>query len=167
MPHAREPKRETKRETKRTTKREAKPGDWRKRLHAGKQSKLVTLDKPFAGIPAGAKLFIATPEIVARYVAEIPYGEVRTIERLRNELARRNRADATCPVTAAMFLRIACEAAWDELEAGTPIEQVVPFWRAVAPDTPIAKRLRCGGEWLQRQREIEATRTAREARARG
>lgn len=166
MPRARDSKRATDLDTTRATKRAAKPGDWRKRLNARKQSKLVTLDKPFAGIPAGAKLFIATPEIVAQYLAEIPYGEVRTIERLRNELARRHRADATCPVTTAIFLRVACEAAWDELEAGAPIEQVVPFWRAVAPDTPIARRLRCGGEWLQRQREIETERTAGEQRAR-
>lgn len=115
----------------------------------------MTIESDFAGIRAGSKLYIATPEIIARYVGKVPYGETRSIERLRNELARRNRADATCPVTTAIFLRVVCEAAWDDLQDGTPLESVVPFWRVVAPETPLARRLRCGSDWLQRQREIE------------
>jgi hypothetical protein len=130
--------------------------NWRKRLASGKASKRVTLERDFAGIRAGSTLFIATPEIVSQYVASIPYGETRTVVRLRNELARRHRADATCPVTTAIFLRVVCEAAWDELQAGASVENVVPFWRVVEPDSPIARRLRCDSAWLRERRLIEA-----------
>jgi hypothetical protein len=42
----------------------------------------------------GSTLFVAPPEIVAQYVASIPYGPTRTVARLRNELARRLRRDS-------------------------------------------------------------------------
>lgn len=49
---------------------------------------------------------------------------------------------ATCPVSTAVFIRIAAEAAWEDIKAGVPPEQVTPFWRVVQPDSTIAKKLR-------------------------
>ncbi|MFN8992093.1 MAG: hypothetical protein ACK5X3_00250 [Pseudomonadota bacterium] len=113
------------------------------------------LDTDFAGIRAGTLLFVATPGLIANYVARIPAGEVREIRRLRNELARRNDAEATCPVTTAIYLRVVAEAAWDDLQDGVPIDRVVPFWRAIEPDSPIARKLRCGSDWIRTMRESE------------
>jgi hypothetical protein len=135
----------------------SKPTDWRKRFGDDKQPKRVVLDTDFAGIRAGSTLYVSTPGVIANYVAKIPPGEVREIRRLRNELARRNDADATCPVTTAIFLRVVAEAAWDDLQDGMTIDRVVPFWRAIEPGSPIAKRLRCGAEWIRAMREAEAT----------
>lgn len=132
-----------------------KSTDWRKRFRDKKEPKVVVLETDFAGARAGTKLFIATPGIVANYVARIPRGETRTIERLRNELARAHGATSTCPVSTAIFLRIVCEAAWDDLNDGKSSDEVVPFWRAVEPDSKIAKRLRCDAKWLTHMRERE------------
>jgi hypothetical protein len=134
-----------------------KPTDWRKRFRDKKEPKVVVLEIDFAGVRAGTKLFIATPGIVANYVARIPHGETRTIERLRNELARAHGATATCPVSTAIFLRVVCEAAWDDLNDGKSSDEVVPFWRAVEPESKIAKRLRCDAKWLAHMRESEAS----------
>lgn len=134
----------------------SRPTDWGRRFRDAKPAKRVVLDSDFAGIRAGATLFIATPELIARYVARIPHGEVREIRRLRNELARRNAADATCPVTTAIYLRVVAEAAWDDLQAGAALAEVVPFWRVVEPDSPIAKKLRCGAAWIRAMRESES-----------
>jgi predicted XRE-type DNA-binding protein len=38
---------------------------------------------------------------------------------------------------------------------GVTIDRVVPFWRAIDPDSPIAKRLRCGPAWIRAMRDTE------------
>jgi hypothetical protein len=134
----------------------AKPTDWRKRFAAKKEPKVVVSETDFPGVKAGNKLYIATPGIIANYIAGIPHGETRTIERLRNELARNNKAHATCPVSTAIFLRIVAEAAWDDLTDGVLPQNVVPFWRVIDANAPIAKRLRCDSAWLTHMRAAEA-----------
>ena len=142
---------------------------WREKRDLEKQPKRVRLDADFAGIRAGQMLFVGTPRLVDDYVRRIPRGETRSIERLRRELARAHRCDATCPVSTAIFLRIAAEAAWEELESGRPIEEVTPFWRALEPGSTIAKKLRVDSQFIAHQRELEAAeagaRAARPARA--
>ena len=124
-------------------------------LNANKQSKTVVLDKDFAGVKKGQKLFVATPKIVDEYIQKIPYGEVRTIERMRKELARRRRCDATCPVSTAIFIRIAAQAAIDDLGHGKTTDEVSPFWRLLSSKDKIAKRLTIDSQWLDTQRELE------------
>jgi hypothetical protein len=142
-----------------TTKRPPKPTDWRRRFRDAKPAKRVVLETDFAGIRAGSTLFIATPGLIANYIARIPAGERREIRRLRNELARRHEADATCPVTTAIYLRVVAEAAWDDLQDGATIDSVVPFWRAIDPDSPIARKLRCGPDWIRSMQDGEAAGT--------
>lgn len=113
-----------------------------------KEPKRVVLEKRFAGIPAGAILYVATPEIVAAWVRAVPPGETRSIEQLRRDLAKRNKADATCPVSTAIFLRSVAEVALRQLAEGAAAGTVVPFWRVIEPGSAIAKRLPVEGEWI-------------------
>lgn len=128
---------------------------WRDKRDLEKQPKRVRLDADFAGVKAGQMLFVGTPRLVDDYLRAIPRGETRTIERMRRELARAHRCDATCPVSTAIFLRIAAEAAWEELESGRSIDEVTPFWRAIEPGSTIAKKLRADSAFIARQRELE------------
>jgi hypothetical protein len=128
---------------------------WARKMNATRAAKVVVLEKSFAGVPAGSKLLIATPKIIADYIARIPHGEQRGIVRLRNELARRHRAHATCPVTTAIFLRIVAEAALDELARGASPASVTPFWRVIEPGSTIAGKLSCDSDWLRDLRETE------------
>jgi hypothetical protein len=133
---------------------------WRDRASKPRTSKRVTLESPFAGLPKGTVLFVGTPAIIQDYMKDIPEGEVRTLQRLRRDIARANRCQAMCPVSTALFLRMIAEVAWDELLAGRAPSDVTPFWRVIGPGTPIAKRLRVPEAWLLRQRRLEAgTRT--------
>ena len=128
---------------------------WREKRELDKPPKRVRLGGDFAGIPAGQLMLVATPRLVDDYLRRIPRGEVRSIERLRRELARRQRCDATCPVSLSIFLRICAEAAWEELEAGASIEAIAPFWRVIEPDSKIARKLRADPQFIARQRELE------------
>ncbi len=111
----------------------------REHLKADKQPKMVVLDKDFAGVKKGQKLFVATPKIVDEYINKIPYGETRSIERMRRELARRRKCDATCPVSSAIFIRISAQAAIVELDIGKSVTEVTPFWRLLTSQGKIAK----------------------------
>jgi hypothetical protein len=85
----------------------------------------------------------------------VPPGETREIQQVRRELAAAHGADAACPVSTAIFLRTVAEAAWDEMEAGGPVSEVAPFWRVIDPKSPLAKKLRAGGTWIEQQRAAE------------
>ncbi len=124
-------------------------------LNADKQPKMVVLDKDFAGVKKGQMLFVATPKIVADYISKIPFGETRTIERMRREMARRRKCDASCPVSTAIFIRIAAQSAIDEMEAGKSTDQVIPFWRLLTSADKIAKKLSIDPHWIDQQRELE------------
>ncbi len=125
------------------------------RLNADKKHKIVILPSDFAGIKKGQKMFVATPKIVDEYIRRIPVGETRSITRMRNELARRRKCDGMCPVSTAIFVRIAAQAALERLEAGADLADVSPFWRIVEPESKIAKKLSVDSQWIADRRAAE------------
>lgn len=126
------------------TEKKKKPTDWRKRFGAAKDPHVVMLHADFAGVKAGNMMLISSPGEIANYVARIPQGETRTMDRLRNELARKAGANAMCPVTTAIYLRVVAEVALADLAEGKALDQVVPFWRVVLPGSKVAAKLSCG-----------------------
>lgn len=132
-----------------------RPTDWRTRFEKAAAPKLVTLQKDFAGIKAGSVLYIASPRVIADYIASISRGRTRTIEQMRHDLAQQNDAAATCPTTTAIYLRIVAELALETLRAGEPLDAVTPFWRVIAPGDKIARRLSCGDDMVAIQRALE------------
>ena len=117
--------------------------------------KRVMLDKTFAGVKAGQMLFVGKPQIVADYICKIPAGETVTVTKMRHQLARRYKCDAMCPASTAIFLRIVAEYAIEELENGKTISDIIPFWRVIAPEDKIAKKLSIDPMWIADQRSME------------
>jgi hypothetical protein len=133
-----------------------RPTDWRKRFDKVKAPHNVMLSTDFAGIGSGTLMHIASPGAIANYCQRVPAGETRTIERMRHELARAAGAQATCPVTTAIYLRIVAEAALMDMAEGKAVAEVVPFWRVVAPDSKVAGRLSCERDFIAQLRGAEA-----------
>jgi hypothetical protein len=133
----------------------SKPKGWKQKM-AAKPPHTVTLDKDFAGVPAGAKLLISCPVEIEHYLkTHVPAGETREVQRMRRNLAKLHGDDAACPVSTAIFLRTVAEAAWDEMASGVPGTDVAPLWRVVNPKSPLAKKLRAGETWIAHQRAAE------------
>ena len=129
---------------------------WAQKMNAPEPHIELT-DKPFAGIPAGTRMLISSPRELAAWLRDhVPYGHTITVPALRLALAEARGAQAACPLTTSIFLRIAAEAAWDEIDAGAKLSAVTPFWRAVDPQSELARKLRCGPDWIAHQRDMEA-----------
>lgn len=136
----------------------SRKADWYKRFGNARPPHVATLPSDFAGVKAGSTLLISSPAEIATYLSAIPSGETRTVARLRSDLARKAGADAMCPVTTAIFLRIVAEVSIGDMQAGKSMEEVVPFWRVVTPDSKIAAKLSCGPDgvawYAERERSV-------------
>ena len=128
---------------------------WIEKRDCDKSFKIKTIDKKFADIPEGSKMFISTPKIIDDYIKNIPFGKSTELSIMRNDLAIDYQADKTCPVTTGIFLRIISEASYMELKQGKVIDEVTPFWRIVNPKSKLANKLECGIEFIEKQRENE------------
>ena len=126
------------------------------KMQRKKSPKKVLLEFDFAGIKAGQMMFVGTPMIVDAYIRSIPSGQTRPIRALRNELARRNKCDAMCPVSTSIFIRMVSEAAIEEMSEGKPVSEVAPFWRVLTSDEKITKKLPIDPCWVDEQRSLES-----------
>ncbi|XVJ51433.1 MAG: hypothetical protein HEQ32_04895 [Vampirovibrio sp.] len=127
----------------------SKKKSWIEKRDCGKVPHVTVIDKAFAGIPAGSKLLISSPLEIDAFVRDIPKGKQVEPAEMRQILAKRHKADATCPVSTGIFLRIVTEAALEEYNQGKPLSSVAPFWRTVSPSSALAKKLSIGGDELQ------------------
>lgn len=129
---------------------------WLDKLIEKKESQTKRIEMKFADMPAGSNMFIATPQIIDQYIQEIGFGKHIDTKTLRKDLALEHNADYTCPVTTGIFLRIVAEANYEKLQQGQSIDEITPFWRVIAPNSPLAKKLTFGQEFLMQQIEKES-----------
>jgi len=130
---------------------------WKQKLEGVRPAHVETLERPFGGAPPGAKMLVATPRLVDDYMRAVPKGEVRTIARMRADLAAAHGADLACPLSTGIFARIAAEAALDDIREQGVLEEVTPFWRVIDPESPLAAKLSCGPTFIETQRDREGS----------
>jgi hypothetical protein len=128
---------------------------WLDKLNETKEPKIKRIDIDFADIPAGSNMLIATPKIIDKYIQEIGVGKRIDTKTLRKDLALAHNADYTCPVTTGIFLRIVAEANYEKLQQGKHVKEITPFWRAIEPNSVLAKKLTFGQDFLLQQIEKE------------
>jgi hypothetical protein len=128
---------------------------WTEKLQVKKEPQLKKIHKDFWGYTKGDAMYISTPQIIENYIKQIAKGKSIDTVTMRNDLALENNAVFTCPLTTGIFLRIVAEAANEQLEQGVPLKNITPFWRVVEPNSPLAKKLTFGQEFLRAQRKKE------------
>ncbi len=128
---------------------------WQERYNSDKPEKVKILEKRFADLPEGTKMFIATPRIIDDYIRDIPYGVHVDLKTMRKDIALVFHADNSCPVTTGIFLRIVAEFAYEKYKKGDSIDQITPFWRVVSTKMPIVEKLQCGVDFVIKQRKKE------------
>jgi hypothetical protein len=128
---------------------------WNEKLRTGKRAEVKRLDKPFAGMPAGGLMLVASPDLIDAYIRGIPSGRTLTVKAMRDDLADQHQAEFTCPTSTGIFLRIVAEAAWERYQAGETVESITPFWRVIEPGSALAAKLACGTDFITGRRENE------------
>jgi len=128
---------------------------WEEKFNDGREPIVKQIEKKFADIPMGASMLIASPKVVANYLLQIPAGYGADIKKIREDLANEYGAEYTCPVTTSIFLRTVSEYAHEQIEKGTPADQVPPFWRAIDSKSKILGKLSFGKDFVLEQRKAE------------
>ncbi|XDD46161.1 hypothetical protein AB3N60_15830 [Leptospira sp. WS39.C2] len=121
---------------------------WNEKFNKIAEPKVKHIDKRFSDINEDSDMLVATPKIFETYIRKIPKGKFVDIKQIRKDLAKKFNADATCPVTTGLFLRIVAESAYENFQNGFKISELTPFWRVIAPNSTLAKKLSFGTEFL-------------------
>ena len=121
---------------------------WQEKLQQPKEAKVVVLEKPWGGMAAGDSMYISTPQEVDSVVRQLPPGKLTPVADFRLLLAEMHGCAGTCHLTTSIFLRISAEAAREALLGGDAIENVTPFWRVIAPGSPLAQKMELSDTWL-------------------
>lgn len=119
---------------------------WREKLEQG-SPKIVDITPKRAGrfgTKIGDRMLIPKPLDVDSLMRRIPKGKLATVEQIRQRLARDFHADCTCPLTTGIFVRIAAEAAEEDLSRGQ--KEITPYWRVIKVDGSLNQRFPGGAE---------------------
>jgi hypothetical protein len=84
-------------------------------------------------------MLIPKPLDVDALVRQIHKGKLASVDQIRERLARDSGADIACPLTTGIFLRIAAEAAEEDLGRGE--RDITPYWRVIKGDGSLNEKL--------------------------
>jgi len=111
---------------------------WREKLEVEQEPKVV--DDP----RGRGKMLIPTPLDVDALIRKVERGKLVTDKQIRERLARNFNADLACPLATGIFIRIAAEAAAEDLINGR--EEIAPYWRVIKPDGSLNEKSPGGTE---------------------
>ena len=104
------------------------------------------LEKKFADMKAGDRMYISSPEEIKSFIINIPRGTSKSLKEMRLDLANTKGADNTCPVTTGIFLRMVIE---DNIEN-------FPYWRIIDQNHSLVTKLNLNKEFIINQRSLES-----------
>ncbi len=128
---------------------------WAEKMAEPAEPQVKRISKDMAGMKSGQMIVIATPRIVEDYIRAIPPGQSVGLAQMRSDLAARYDADATCPLTAGIFLRIVAEAANEAHEAGAALSDIAPVWRMIDERSPTLRKLSFDPGYMLQMRDLE------------
>lgn len=105
---------------------------WREKMQNPDLPRLVPMLPNMRKRYGAGTMVIPSPREVNAFIRTVPEGSVITITQIREFLAGKHAADATCPLTTGIFIRIAAEAAEEDAAAGKT--KITPYWRVVKDD---------------------------------
>ena len=104
------------------------------------------------GVMVDQTMLMPSAEAIAAQILAVPPGQVSSLAELRERLAKKYGAEATCPVTTQRMIKIVAAKAFVDHAAG---RQAAPFWRVVDPDRPNSRKLPGGRDFILARLEEE------------
>lgn len=106
---------------------------WREKLEGDKGlPKVVDIPQKMVKRFGTGKMLIPKPLDVDVLIQRVKRGKLVTQEQIRKRLAKDFNVDVTCPITTGIFVRIAAEAAEEDLNKGK--KRITPYWRVIKTD---------------------------------
>ena len=121
---------------------------WREKLEKNQEPKVVEIPATMARRFGRGKMLIPKPLDVDALIRKVRKTRLVTQSEIRSRLARDFNADVTCPITTGIFLRIAAEAAEEDLRLGR--KRITPYWRVIREDGSLNEKLPGGAEGQSR-----------------
>ncbi len=128
---------------------------WTDRLNDPRPHEVKPAPINIAGMKVGEIMLVPTARLVDAFIRAIPSGQSMDVKTLRQKLARKYKAEVTCPITTGYHLRAVAEAAWEAHQGGARLSEITPFWRVLDEATPTTSRLACGTDFVIGQRRSE------------
>ena len=100
-------------------------------------------------------MLIVKNPIINNYVKSLPYGKFVEPSTMRDNLAKKHKADKTCPINTGIFSRIVSEASYEEYQSGDDLETIAPFWRIVKLNSKLAWKLADGVDFIAKRQTEE------------
>lgn len=129
---------------------------WRAKLEKNQEPKVVEIPPRMARRFGTGKMLIPKPLDVDALIRRVRKTQLVTQSEIRNRLARDFDADVTCPITTGIFIRIAAEAAEEDLRLGR--KRITPYWRVIREDGSLNEKLPGGAEGQSRRLKQEGHR---------
>ena len=106
---------------------------WREKLADDKGlPKVVEITDKMSKRWGTGTVVIPAPVEVDEIMKKVPRGKLITINQIRTTLAQKHGATIGCPLTTGIFIRIAAEAAVEDLTRGET--EITPYWRVLRAD---------------------------------
>jgi len=128
---------------------------WTEKLQTSRPHEVKPAPMDIAGMKAGEIMLVPSPAIVAAFIKKIPPGKSMDVKTLRRKLARKYRAEVTCPITMGFHLRTVAEAALEAHKQGAALDEITPFWRVLDEQAPTTGKLSCGAAFVTKRRRQE------------
>ena len=131
--------------------------DWTAKLHDANPEPVVRpMPKARIGLMKGDLCLLPSARLVDDVIRAIPKSRRVSLLEMRAALARRHKADGTCPVHLGYHLRTVAEAACEARDRGAPLRSVTPVWRVLDADAPTLQKLAPrNAAWIKERRAKE------------
>jgi hypothetical protein len=126
---------------------------WHEKLHNGQEPKIVKIPREGWKRMGGATMLVSTPLDVDAAIRTVPKGKLVTSAQLRSRLAKDHGAECACPTSTGIFVRIAAEAAEEDLAQGK--KKITPWWRVIKIDGSLNEKFPGGAELQAERLETE------------
>ncbi len=111
---------------------------WREKMD--RPAKVVDIPPRMQKRMGCGKMLIPSPLDIDALIRTVRRGRLVTQSQIRENLARAYKADKACPIATGIFVRIAAEAAEEDLRLGK--KRVTPYWRVIRDDGSLNEKLK-------------------------
>lgn len=132
-----------------------KKKSWTEKFQSSRAHEVKPAPMDIAGMKRGEIMLIPSPSIVDAFIRKIPAGKSMDVKTMRRKLARKYKAEVTCPITTGFHLRTVAEAALEAHKQGAALEDITPFWRVLDAEAPTTAKLSCGAAFVTKLRRKE------------